>query len=687
MSTNRQPTEAAAAAAATANVDAGIGEVAVAVGIGIVAANSAPAPCHFSIDYIEAATAEKFQIGMTFESKESIEALVDDFANEHGFVVSNRQLCNKKCSRAATYKSKTIAAGEYAIGVKSTSLVTDCPWEVKWSSGKKTEITRVNGMHNHACDIASEVMAIKKSGKAVQTAVSQVTAVLAPLLNTDKNLDCDLIRNIIRPYVSPEIILDDKNIRSIMRGAYREMEAGNYKAPAPIIGLNELKAFSSVDFSSANCGKVLDELLSNANTNGDNSWIVTRLMNRLKSEDPYFDFRLQYDEDDHVVAVTWQIGASRGALMKYGDKVFLDTRNNENMNCINMQYMTFVVIDGNKEMIPASESFVFQESKELYGVVVNFTLDMTPNFAKESVKLGFSDLFISPQDAKMWFPNVTWLVDTYHFCSPSKKDSVLAKSFGPKFWHLIASDMRAAVYADTEDDCLVCIEAAIAKVSSSQATIDNIVQWQERRSDWAMYKRNDVKGHMCICGPYAEQNHSSLVALVKDDKNRTLEVNIRDVMRRTELIVQKKQQANFKHQAEAHNDLIKAYGGRYLFCTLLNDRGWPLCVNQGHTTVAYENVFLSEIGAIQGIQKCDYIFYKQMQVPLVTCSSRPIVEVASSTQTRVADVNNASSDSDDDIILSDLARTSTLKNANAKRTSESTDLQEHPAKRPNSNQK
>mmetsp|Transcript_3518 Transcript_3518/g.7404 ORF Transcript_3518/g.7404 Transcript_3518/m.7404 type:complete len:304 (-) Transcript_3518:97-1008(-) len=298
MSTNRPPTEAAAAAAATANVDAGIGEV--AVGIGIVAANSAPAPAprHFSIDFIEAATAEKFQIGMTFESKEIIEALVDDFANEHGFVVSNRQLCNKKCSRAATYKSKKIAAGEYAIGVKSTSLVTDCPWEVKWSSGKKTEITRVDGMHNHACDIASEVMAIKKSGKAVQTAVSQVTAVLAPLLNTDKNLDCDLIRNIIRPYVSPEIILDDKNIRSIMRGAYREMEAGNYKAPAPIIGLNELKAFSSVDFSSANCGKVLDELLSNANTNGDNSWIVTRLMNRLKAEDPYFDFRLQYDEDE-----------------------------------------------------------------------------------------------------------------------------------------------------------------------------------------------------------------------------------------------------------------------------------------------------------------------------------------------------------------------------------------------------
>jgi hypothetical protein len=62
------------------------------------------------------------------------------------------------------------------------------------------------------------------------------------------------------------------------------------------------------------------------------------------------------------------------------DIVFFDTRYNENMNCLNMQYMSFVIIDGNKEMWPASESFVFNESNELYGVVVDFTLEMTPNF-------------------------------------------------------------------------------------------------------------------------------------------------------------------------------------------------------------------------------------------------------------------------------------------------------------------
>jgi len=130
--------------------------------------------------------------------------------------------------------------------------------------------------------------------------ISQVTEILAPLIRSGKKIECNLLRHTLSPYISSEVILDDVAIRSILRGVCREMQAGNYKAPEPIIGANELKAFTSVDISSMNCGKVLDELLSNFNTNGDNSWIVTRLMQRLKADDPYFDFRLHTDENDHV---------------------------------------------------------------------------------------------------------------------------------------------------------------------------------------------------------------------------------------------------------------------------------------------------------------------------------------------------------------------------------------------------
>lgn len=297
--------------------------------------------------------------------------------------------------------------------------------------------------------------ATKKSGKSISTAIDQVTEILGPWLRGNKKIDCNTVRRTIEPYVQNGVVLSDVAIRSILKGVTDRMAKGDYKVPKPIISQEMLRAYMSIDYSSKNCGKILEDILKNANTNGENSWIVLRLMDRLKAEDPYFDYRVHTDQNDHIDCVTWQIGVSRAALSRYGDKVFLDTRNNENMNCIGMQYMSFIVIDGNKQMIPASESFVFTESEELYDTVVNFTIQMSPNFSPESTLLGFGDMFISPEVARKWFPNIIWLCDTYHFCSKKKKDNVLAKSFGPKYWAIVADEMIAAVYAKTEEKCLV----------------------------------------------------------------------------------------------------------------------------------------------------------------------------------------------------------------------------------------
>jgi hypothetical protein len=74
---------------------------------------------------------------------------------------------------------------------------------------------------------------------------------------------------------------------------------------------------------------------------------------------------------------------------------------------------------------------------------------------------------------------------------------------------------------------------------------------------------------------------------------------------------------------------IKAYctteRGKYLLCALLNNRGWPLQVSHGHNTVNYENVFLSEMGAVQGVGKCDFIFFNKIKVPLEECHDTPAV--------------------------------------------------------------
>ena len=320
----------------------------------------------------------------------------------------------------------------------------------------KVQIIEVDPKHNHGCDIAGAIVSHKLSGNPVKTAISQVTQLLAPLLASKKPLPCNLIRWTIKPHISKGIVLDSKAIANIMRGVMFQIEKGNYTVPPPTIDIDVMAAFTTVDITSENCSKVLDELISNSD--GDNSWRVSRLMQRLKQKDPnYFDFRLHYDDKDQVDCVTWQVGPCRAALKNYGSKIFLDTRKNENMNSANMQYLSIIIIDDNHQILPASESFVFQETVVLYGFACMSTIDMTPGFCPDEVLFGWGDLFLSKENVREWFPNITWQVDSYHFCSPTNKHNVLRKDFVQHIWNILKHSMINAVYAKTEEECIVSV--------------------------------------------------------------------------------------------------------------------------------------------------------------------------------------------------------------------------------------
>ena len=99
------------------------------------------------------------------------------------------------------------------------------------------------------------------------------------------------------------------------------------------------------------------------------------------------------------------------------------------------------------------------------------------------------------------------------------------------------------------------LDSAIGLVCDKQVAKEKVVKWQERREVWAHYVRNKVKGHMEIHGPHVEQNHASLKAIVEDDVTRSLEQNIVDVMRRTGLLLQKRQSLKYKWEVEAANEL------------------------------------------------------------------------------------------------------------------------------------
>lgn len=429
------------------------------------------APYFENGEAIQKETASTFSVGTVFDSKIAV--------YEAGVVISNRYLftVRKKgrntvvCSRATTSASQKKEAGELVLKKKDTSLVTNCPYGYSWSEAKalegKVKILRCNGYHNHDCNVNSAAASQRKSGHMVSQAKSTVTQILAPYILSKRPLPCNLIRWTIMPYVAKGVVLNSKTIGNIMTAVKTEINKGRYILPPPIQH-DAMAALTEHDITSENCAVVLKDLI--ANSDGECTWIVSRLMIRLAEKDDYFDFRIHYDKEDEADVVTWQVGVSRGSLIKYHRHIFLDARKNENMNTIRMRYLSFVIIDPNFQFIPASESFVFEESLELYQIACGYTLDMTPGVTPEMVQFGVGDYFLlkDPTHVQTWFPNIIFTCDPYHFCSAKNKTSVLGKDFGPTAWGKVKAHFTSATTANTKQECLVCYSFTVPVASLIQ---------------------------------------------------------------------------------------------------------------------------------------------------------------------------------------------------------------------------
>ena len=113
-------------------------------------------------------------------------------------------------------------------------------------------------MHNHPCDEVNYIVSEKRGGKAGAAAVRSCTDVLVPIILSKEPVTCNLFRRIVRPHLHKSIVLDTETVKSIVRGVKSQVEQGNY-TPPPIIDVDVLQAFTSVDIASENCGIVLSD--------------------------------------------------------------------------------------------------------------------------------------------------------------------------------------------------------------------------------------------------------------------------------------------------------------------------------------------------------------------------------------------------------------------------------------------
>ena len=510
-----------------------------------------------SIERIRKDTLAKFKVGSVYKKAALVEE-IREFARVHDFSVRLEGRNGMVCSRAANTHSKLKEQGKKELTKKESSLCSNCLYNIHWATSKElgrdhVRIDRVDATHNHDCNEGSYNVSLRKSGHSIRNSIKILTQVLAPYMVSGRPIPCNVLRWTIKPYVTSDVHLCSQTIANIIRAVKVQMDKGLHTLPKQI-NQDEMRLFTSYDLTSETCGIVLKELITNSD--GNTTWIVTRLMHRLAEQDEYFDYRMHFDDQGQCDLVNWQVGHSRGLLQTYHSHLFADARKSENMNTINMRYLSLVGIDANHGIFPASESFVFEEELKYYELVVAYTIDMTPGVTADMVSFGSSDFFIPRASAEEWFPNVIWWCDPYHFCSPKNKDSVLAKDFGPNIWTKVKEHFNSAVHAQKEEQCLEHLGHAIKAVGANQNAINKIVKWQEARKDWALFVRNTRQGHLGVKGStHAEMNHSSLRAIAGDDPSRPIETNISDVMQRTGLLIQTKQKNKDTWATQAAGDI------------------------------------------------------------------------------------------------------------------------------------
>ena len=117
-------------------------------------------------------------------------------------------------------------------------------------------------------------------------------------------------------------------------------------------------------------------------------------MEKVREADDSFKYRLMKDKDDQVLGAVWQTTVMHAALTRYGEIVNFDFRKARS-NDLNWTYGSFVVINGNRQFIPASESFYITEDLQSYTFMINTTMDFTPSLNPISVILGYSDGFLN----------------------------------------------------------------------------------------------------------------------------------------------------------------------------------------------------------------------------------------------------------------------------------------------------
>jgi hypothetical protein len=284
---------------------------------------------------------------------------------------------------------------------------------------------------------------------------------------------------------------------------------------------------------------------------------VQRFLERLKSEDEYFDYRIWKDDEGAPLGVCWITKEMRERFLLYGSTMSLDAMKRK-LNSLAWAYIAPVVQDQELRVGVVAESLLIEESFEAYAFVVNSLCEMEPARHRATIGLIFADCGLSndflPLVGMQTTCRVVW--DSFHLLNKVWPDEL-----GESIFAQVQEFLSNMVHAKTEakfKEAFAAVEFRL-RLNHPQALEYLKKRFYDHPERFARYTILSLPDHLDKTSSQgAESNHASVIANGEAGSNQDLVYQIQNLLERQEMLKAKHGQDDSRYYLLMRNEAESA---------------------------------------------------------------------------------------------------------------------------------
>lgn len=315
------------------------------------------------------------------------------------------------------------------------------------------------------------------------------------------------IRKFLSKYL-PGVVLDSLGVYNICAKVKRSCDANANPNKLPELDVDDQVNTQIDDDDRAAVEAQLRLAVQDAIRTGQ--WQLHAVLERYKSLDCNFDYRVAKDSEGKPVGVMWMTGHMRGLGQRYGDVLFLDAKHGGSNN-LRWPFFGPTIVDSENSPRVIAHCFSSSECGPAINWILEMLKEMVPGLDAR-LKIVFTDALVQSSDITDVFPNVVHLVCAWHFYTIDVPKALRSNHDYEAMRKLIMDEM---VYSTTKTQFEQAWEKFRAQFS--QSAIHFLSHWVAIHEQWAGYAKLKLFTLGKEGNTTAEQTNSVFTRMTQND--------------------------------------------------------------------------------------------------------------------------------------------------------------------------